>query len=354
MKTNILFNGKVHDNNFTFVRWFAAGLVLYGHSFVFLGLPEPVFMQWITLGPLGVFIFFALSGYLVSQSWESDPHFFRFLTRRALRIFPGLFVCIIISVFLLGPLVTKLTWREYFSHPQFFGYFLNLILNINYSLPGVFEQNKYPHAVNGSLWSLPVEFFMYFFLAVWSIVKASRTSYFVCVLLFLCLALQWAMQKKDMLVFYNTDMRQVVICGVYFWMGAIFQKIKNYNFFTTSNLILVIIFWACTSSNKDLFGVVAYFCIPFVFLTFGISSHPMLVKMNNWDFSYGIYIYAFPVQQTVAHFFPGMQLIEYIALVSVITILLGAASWFLVEKPALKLKPRVISINNQNNKDIIL
>ena len=58
-----------HHNNLTALRWFAAGLVLYGHAFVFLGLPEPLFLQWVPMGPLGVYIFFAISGYLVAQSW---------------------------------------------------------------------------------------------------------------------------------------------------------------------------------------------------------------------------------------------------------------------------------------------
>ncbi len=79
-----------HNNNLTALRWLAAMLVLYGYSFIFLGPPEPVFMQWKPLGPLGVFIFFAISGYLVAQSWARDPHVLRFLVRRVLRIFSGL------------------------------------------------------------------------------------------------------------------------------------------------------------------------------------------------------------------------------------------------------------------------
>ena len=81
-----------HHNNLTALRWFAAGLVLYGHAFVFLGLPEPLFLQWASMGPLGVYIFFAISGYLVAQSWQRDPSLPRFLAKRILRIFPGLLV----------------------------------------------------------------------------------------------------------------------------------------------------------------------------------------------------------------------------------------------------------------------
>ena len=67
-------------NNLTALRWLVASMVLYGHFFVFLGLPEPVLMGWASLGPLGVFIFFVIGGYLVTQSWESDPNPIRFFS----------------------------------------------------------------------------------------------------------------------------------------------------------------------------------------------------------------------------------------------------------------------------------
>jgi len=68
-------------------------MVLFGHAFVFLGLPEPMFMQWLPMGPLGVYIFFSISGYLVAQSWERDPSVIRFLIRRLASDFSGA-VCV--------------------------------------------------------------------------------------------------------------------------------------------------------------------------------------------------------------------------------------------------------------------
>ena len=155
-----------HRNNLTALRWFAACLVLYGHAFVFLGLPEPLFLQWVPLGPLGVYIFFAISGYLVAQSWQRDPSVPRFLAKRALRIFPGLLVCTLLSVFVLGPWLTTLDMATYWRNEHTRGYFTNMALYMTYHLPGVFAQNRLPHAVNGSLWSLPIEFFMYLLLAL--------------------------------------------------------------------------------------------------------------------------------------------------------------------------------------------
>jgi peptidoglycan/LPS O-acetylase OafA/YrhL len=121
----------VHQqNNLNALRLLAAGLVLYGHSFVFLGLREPVFMSSMPLGPLGAYIFFTISGYLVTQRWQQDPHTGRFFVRRTLRIFPGLFVCTLLSVLVLCPLVTTLPVRQYFSNPTAWKYLSNLFLYI--------------------------------------------------------------------------------------------------------------------------------------------------------------------------------------------------------------------------------
>lgn len=154
-----------NDNNLTFVRWVAALMVLYGHSFVFTGNTESLFLGIVTYGPLGVAIFFSISGFLIARSWNADPSPIRFLIKRVLRIFPALAVCITLSVFVLGPIVTTLELREYLQHPATLDYLSNVFLYITYYLPGVFENNVYPNAVNGSLWSLPVEFFMYLLLA---------------------------------------------------------------------------------------------------------------------------------------------------------------------------------------------
>jgi len=91
-------------NNLGLVRLLAACLVIYTHSLVLLGQSDPQ-MLWKSPGAIGVYIFFALSGFLIARSWDADPHLGRFLARRGSRIFPGLAVCILV----LGPVLTMLT-----------------------------------------------------------------------------------------------------------------------------------------------------------------------------------------------------------------------------------------------------
>jgi fucose 4-O-acetylase-like acetyltransferase len=164
-------------NNLDALRLFAAMLVLVGHSYIFMGVTDPIFLAAVPLGPLGVSIFFVISGYLVSESWDRDPDAVRFLARRALRIVPGLAVCIFLTAFLLGPALTTLPLSAYFKHPTVWDYLYNIGLYISYSLPGVFEKNRIAHSVNGSLWSLPVEFLLYLVVALVGLLRGNRWVY---------------------------------------------------------------------------------------------------------------------------------------------------------------------------------
>ena len=291
-------------NNLTALRWLAAGLVLYGHAFTFMGLPAPLFMGWMPLGPLGVYIFFSISGYLIAQSWDSDPNMLRFLARRALRIFPGLIVVTALSVFVLGPAFTTLPLREYFSHKYTWGYFTNIFLFMTYRLPGVFAANTYPDAVNGSLWSLTTEFAQYLVLMLMGLLRVPRAGALALAVLLLLLSKFWAMATPDMLVVYRTDLRQMVICGVYFWVGATFCRFRLQSLFTISNVFIAIIVWLSLSRWPTLFAVAGMVMMPFLTLAFGMATGSFLSRLTQWDYSYGIYIYAFPIQQALASIWP--------------------------------------------------
>jgi peptidoglycan/LPS O-acetylase OafA/YrhL len=339
-----------HRNNLTALRWFAACLVLFGHAHAFLGLPEVLFLQIVPMGLLGVYIFFAISGYLVAQSWSRDPHVLRFMAKRSLRIFPGLAVCTLLSVLVLGPLLTSLDANAYWQNEHTLGYLSNIALYISYHLPGVFAKNAWPHAVNGSLWSLPVEFFMYLLLALIGLVGAlvqaalntqRATAWLVggMSLLFIALAALWALPTQEAMVVYRTDLRHIPMCGVYFMVGASLYCFQWEKHFTLSNVLLALVAWLSLSHRTQWFAMASWLVLPFVVMAFGLARHPWLGRMHTLDYSYGIYIYAFPVQQTVASFWPQMPLPAYLLSTFVITVALAAISWHFVEKPALKLKP---------------
>ncbi|MDP3008668.1 MAG: acyltransferase [Methylococcales bacterium] len=338
----------MNPNNLNAIRLIAAFLVLYGHSFVFLGLPHPLFLSWITLGPLGVYVFFTISGYLIAESWDRDPHLGRFFARRALRIFPGLAVCIVLSAFILGPLLTTLPLKDYFDSIHTWNYLHNIALYITYYLPGVFEANRVPNATNGSLWSLPVEFFMYIIVAMIGLVRGNRWVYLGLVVSFALITFFWAQRTEQMLVVYATDVRQVFLCGIYFCVGAVFYKFDIKRYFSLSVVMLAVIALLCLERWIPVLAVAAWILLPVVTLAFGFAYSPLLNRLiRTGDYSYGIYIYAFPIQQTIVYLYPDISLRLYLSVCSVLTLICAILSWHLIEQRALSLKPRRTVVTTQ-------
>lgn len=143
-----------------------AALVIFGHSYALMG---PVirkdvlehYLHLTTTHHLGVQIFFVISGSLVTRSFVNTPHPLRFLLARTLRIFPALWVLLACSV-LLGAALSDLRLDDYIRHPMTWEYFSqNALLDSRWILPGVFQHSTFPGVVNGSIWTLPVEFKLY-------------------------------------------------------------------------------------------------------------------------------------------------------------------------------------------------
>ena len=334
-------NNHQESNQFNFLRFFAAFIVFFGHTYVLLGMsPTTIFSH-----SLGVYIFFAISGYLISMSWAIDPSLFRFFIRRSIRIFPALIVCILLSVFILGPIFTTLPIIEYFTHLATIGYLKNIFLEISYYLPGVFEHNPAPNAVNGSLWSLPVEFLMYIFVAAIGLVFGKfYLKYIILIvfILFLFFTKLWALETKDIIIIYGMDLKTIVYTGVYFWAGAFLyhfnvKKYFSFETFTIGFLVLIFIFqW------HNIYSWVSYILIPFIVLSFGFSNSKYLSLFNKVDYSYGFYIYAFPVQQSLVYLYPNLSIYFHLIVGFIITCILASLSWHSIEKPALKFKPMKI------------
>lgn len=158
--------GSFHarENNFDFLRFFAAALVLFAHSYPLVGRREDEPLTLLTGyekgGSIAVGVFFVMSGYLIASSWLASSSPKSFLIKRALRIFPALIVAVLLSAFVIGPLVTQFDLGRYLAADGTWTYLQNILLVTRYELPGVFTGNLYPDVVNGSLWTLPLEVLM--------------------------------------------------------------------------------------------------------------------------------------------------------------------------------------------------
>src|SRR4051812_32564152 len=153
----------MHDtrpNNFDALRLYAALMVIYGHGFNMTGGIGPG-LWGVPFARVGLDVFFAISGYLVTDSWERAPWLHTYLWKRALRILPGLIACVALSALLLGPLVSHLPPERYFTDLSTYKYLANIAFYQRLYLPGVFEGLHFSGVVNGSLWSLLPEALCY-------------------------------------------------------------------------------------------------------------------------------------------------------------------------------------------------
>ncbi|PZR13477.1 MAG: hypothetical protein DI536_12010 [Archangium gephyra] len=335
-------------NNLDVIRFVAAAAVIYGHAFPLNLAGSPGFLSN-SVQTVGVKIFFMLSGFLIAQSWDSDPNIFRFLQRRALRLFPGLAVVLLLSACVLGPLVTTLPLKEYFGNARFWSYLGNINLDISYDLPGVFGDNPYKVAVNGSLWSLPVEVTMYlltpFILTAGAWLRRPRLVLWVATVVSIVMSTLYVRlgATAPITVFHGISFVSLLDVAPYFIVGMLccaygWHRVLSAQ--TAALAFLVVLLFPAATPVVDEFVLLVL--IPVVVLGLGFSKEPRYANAGrHGDVSYGLYLYGFVVQQTVTHLWGGaMPPVLNAAISFVVSLALAYASWHLVEKRALELRPR--------------
>lgn len=324
------------DNNFNLLRLFAAFLVLYGHGHDLNKAP----LDTILSHGFGVYIFFAISGYLIASSWSNDANLIRFFWRRSLRIFPGLIVVTLLTVFILGPLLTTESMGAYFSHTGTYQYLQNILLHIHFQLPGVFTTNPFAGSVNGSLWTLPIEFGLYISIAVVGLILSNgRLASIIVLTGCLILSFYYDVLLSQFPAIYGVYLKQFFVMGCFFWAGAVIFHWQLSKYFNLNTFGVVLILGIFAQQWPVLAALSTYLAVPFLVLCFGSMPSGKLSFFNRADYSYGLYIYAFPVQQTLTYLFPQWPLGLSIGICLALTLALAALSWHFVEKPMLRFKP---------------
>lgn len=213
--------------NISFLKLLAAIMVMAGHNAFITATNVPVlFGNGIHI--IGVKILLTFSGYLICKSWENEPEFFKYIIKRVFRLLPQLIVYLIFAAYIVGPFLTELPAIQYLTSRSTFLYvFYNAVLHINYSLPGIFETNPYPVAVNGSLWTLPIEFALYLCVPIGISLfgrffkKKTLNIILAAVTFCVCAAQILNMSGLGILpsrvVIYATDWMQGLALAPYFW-----------------------------------------------------------------------------------------------------------------------------------------
>ena len=334
------------DNNLNLVRVIAAGAVLISHSVPISlgsGTSEPLEqVAGASLGWLAVAVFFSLSGLLIANSFDRSASAERFVVARILRLFPGLALVLVLTV-LVGAAITSLGPAAYFGSAETWAYIpRNLSLAfLQYPLPGVFDANPYPQAINGSLWTLFYEVTCYTVLFFAGLIGVLRSKWFSTVLVgvlaagfLVCIHVDSPEGGLVLRLYLLTKLAFPFGLGVlaYVWR-------ERFVFDWRIALGLWAVFAISAGSTLAQFWVVL--ALAYSAGWFGFVPKGRLLEYNRLgDYSYGIYIYAFPVQQTFAFLYPSSGPVWNIALATPVTVILAMLSWHLVEERALaQIKP---------------
>jgi peptidoglycan/LPS O-acetylase OafA/YrhL len=330
-------------NNFDALRLGAALSVVLTHAFLLgEGRLDIDPLMWATggqcpLGVAGVFVFFTISGYLVTASFEATGSAPLFLVKRALRIYPGLALCLAVLALLLGPAVTSLPLRAYFADPASYGYVAaNLAMHIDWNdLPGVrFSGFASGHVVDGPLWSLPCEVVMYLMVAALGAVGLLR------------LPVIGALIAAGLVAIALDTASSGTLAGGALWLlpffaaGMALCKLRD-RAILQPRLALAAL--ALLIAGAALHQFIPCFALggSYLVIYLAFAARRVIPAARFGDLSYGLYIYGWPAEQAAVRGLGGAApWWEVLALALPAALALAFASWRLVEAPALRLKPR--------------
>ena len=343
----------ISRNNFDFCRFCLSIIVIFSHSFAIAdgherNEPLKFFTNGqLSSGSLGVNCFFAISGYLITHSWLRSKSIADFLLKRVLRIYPGFIVAVLIGIFCVAPIASEhftLTTRRLLL------ILVNLVTLRGMEVPGVFAENPLPGAINGSLWSIPYEFKCYLLVMLFGSLGWFDRRKWMNVVLLIGLIIggmiyplyKVPLLERGALTAVFGTVSSWLIVFPYFLAGMIFYLFENRIPVSTRWAFSILIILIVAALLPPLGPIIFPFTV--TYLLFWISFRPIGL-LQNWarygDFSYGIYLYAFPIQQLIVRQNPGIGPISLFLMATPLSVIAGVISWHLIEKHFLKFKHRL-------------
>ena len=308
MKLSEKINGT--STNINLIRFIAAIFVIFSHSFYVSASQEDPFSNYCNgqanFGGFAVAIFFFLSGFYVTKSLYRKNDLKEYLYKRCIRIFPQLWIVVLLSVFVLGPIFTTCSLSEYFTNGSTYLYLLNGVLLPIHNLPGVFGNNVYDATINGPLWTMPVEFSAYLAMAVVLIMskyilkneKLQKVFHIMCVCVLLAaFVVLDVFIKNDFLI---TVVRPLII----FFVGVLYCDYADKIKLNIPGAFLMI-FFTGISCKIGLLNYALIICLPYILVTLTLGTKQVKINSKILVISYEMYLFGWPVQQIVVHYFGG-------------------------------------------------
>lgn len=298
------------------------------------------------MGGVAVAGFFVLSGALITASWEHSRTAWQFARNRVLRIFPGYLVCLLVTAFVIGPLAwavqsspeTPAYWKV---EPSPASYVLrnSLLMQFQPRIGDLFATHKEAYAINGSLWSIPWEAGCYMMVGALGLAGVITRWPWVVAAGALALLANVLVFPPGVVLGRLYLSERCVLLPLYFLSGAVFylfrQRIPRTAWL--GGLALV----GTVAGGCYHWPMTAAFCLPYLlFYACGLAVPAEgFPRRQRPDYSYGIYIYAFPVQQLLVAAGVGQAGPAWLLLASLAgAVPLAALSWHFVEAPSLRYK----------------
>lgn len=329
------------SDNILWIRHLAAAMVIFSHSFALTILrpgdvdPLATLFPGLYSGIIAVYIFFIVSGVLVTTSHIRNRNTWRFAASRALRVAPAFWVCLLVIVFFFGPLFTSLSTHDYFSAAGTWGYLKHNVdfIALQWTLPGVFTGNPRGDVVNGSIWSLSLESRLYAYwilLALIAVLPTRRWYTLFAIGMLIISTAQWWAGEVDQN--YYRSLTDVFIIGglAAHWSSRVPISLRL--------LTLLVVALICAAGTR-IYLAVAITTI--LYATACIAYRlPAIPFPRGRDWSYGIFLYGFPIQQALVALWPNLHPLELTAVALPLAWAFAALSWSLVEEPMLQFKPQ--------------
>ncbi|OPX54602.1 acyltransferase family protein [Oceanospirillum multiglobuliferum] len=329
---------RKENNNIDLFRVIAAVMVIYGHSYAIS--PEGGKFDLIGgligydySGSIAVKIFFFLSGLVVTNSLLNNGDLIRFFMSRVFRIWPALILSSVLTAFVIGLILTSYSIAEYFSNKEVYSYIFKIsVMNIQFTLPGVFYNNPYPNAVNGSLWTIPYEVLAYVLLFVFHAIGV-LSSRKLSVAIFAVILIAPLLNSKAIFPWIVSN-HEVDFLSPCFAFGAILALNKD---------LVVMRFSLCAGFfvlyflfSDTIYAPYLLYASIFFFILY-VSSRSLFLKLKpKADISYGVYLWGFPVQQIMVYYFSGQGVLFNQVTSILASLALGYLSWHLCEKHFIK------------------
>ncbi len=348
---------KTHkNNNFDFLRFLFAIFVVISHAYPLSGGTEKT--QWIyevtngqvALASIGLHGFFVISGFFIFQSLQRSTSVVNYFKKRFLRLFPGLFIVLLLTL-LLVPFVYE-GQTPLYRNINFYTYLPNnlSLYKFQSSIKGVFDNHNY-HSINGSLWTLRYEFSLYIALVFLFFLRKRIAIVKACLLM--SFMLLFVLHTFFLERFSGTSilgMRgyDIINFSAFFTFGSLLasfnlDKVKNKSYTFLISTILLLLILLIVSIYFNFYMLIKHLVFTPFILLIGFLSLPFFSTFGKiGDMSYGVYIYSFPVQQALVYYYK-LNVYQLMVWSIIISVVFGYLSWHFIEKQALKYKNKKVS-----------